>query len=92
MTCKFCKRKNHTIENCFHKFRRDKTRFKAKNKKPSFQNKALKSTEPTKLDVSLSGKISLEADEIKSGFIPVKTPVQGSNPSLEKTPVQGSNP
>ena len=94
MTCKFCKRKNHTTENCFHKLRRNKNRFKIKNKKPSFQNKALKITEPTKTDIdskSLSGKISLgkkaEADEIKSGFKSVKTQVQGSNPCLEKNPV-----
>ena len=82
MICKFCKRTNHKTENCFHKLRRNKNRFKIKNRKPSFQNKAPKTTEPTKTGLdskSLPGKTSLgqepKTEEIKSGF----KPVQNSN-------------
>ena len=80
MICKFCKRTNHKTENCFHKLRRNINRFKIKNRKPSFQNKAPKITEPTTTGIdskSLSGKTSLgqepKTEEIKSGFKPVKT-------------------
>ena len=77
MICTFCKRRNHKTENCFHKLRRNKNRFKIKNRKPSFQNKAPKITEPTKtgLDTnSLPLKSSLDqeskTEKIKSGFKP----------------------
>ena len=42
MICKICKKRNHRTSECFHKKNR------VKNRKISFQNKAPKTTGPTK--------------------------------------------
>ena len=103
MICKICKRRNHKTENCFHNLRRNKNRFKIQNKKPSFQNKALKITEPTGLDLkSLPLKPSLDqeskTEKFKSGFksppnskLGLK-PLHGENSKLGLKPLDGENP
>ena len=45
MICKICKKRNHRTSECFHK------KYRRKNRKISFQNKAPKTTEPTKLGI-----------------------------------------
>ena len=103
MICKICKRRNHKTENCFHNLRRNKNRFKIQNKKPSFQNKALKITEPTGSDSkSLPLKPSLDqeskTEKFKSGFksppnskLGLK-PLHGENSKLGLKPLDGENP
>ena len=91
MICKICKRRNHKTENYFHNLRRNKNRFKIQNKKPFFQNKALKITEPTGLDIkSLPLKPSLDqeskTEKIKTGF---KSP---PNSKLGLKSLDGENP
>ena len=84
MICKICNKRNHRTSECFHKKNR------AKNRKFSFQNKAPKSTEPTKpgLDSkSLPGKPSLgqhlKTVEFRPGFKPVQIPKLGLKPLAE---------
>ena len=78
MICKICKKRNHRTSECFHKKNR------VKNRKFFFQNKAPKTTEPTKLGIdskSLPKKPNLgqkpKIEEFRPGFKPVRNPKLG---------------
>ena len=86
MICKICKKRNHRTSECFHKKNR------VKNRKFSFQNKAPKTTEPTKLGIdskSLPKKPNLGQKPKIEDFRPDFKSVQ--NPKLGLKILTGEN-
>ena len=86
MICKICKKRNHKTSECFHKKNR------RKNRKISFQNKAPKTTEPTKLGIdskSLPKKPNLGQKPKIEDFRPDFKSVQ--NPKLGLKTLVGGN-
>ena len=78
MICKICKKRNHRTYECFHKKNR------VRNRKISFQNKAPKTTEPTKLGTdskSLPKKPNLgqkpKIEDFRPDFKSVQNPKLG---------------
>ena len=77
MICKICKKRNHKTSECFHK-------KQSKNRKISFQNKAPKTTEPTKPGIDskpLPKKPNLglrpKIEEFRPSFKPAQNPKLG---------------